>query len=223
MKYRHEYKHVITYIDYLTVRQRLLMLCQRDKYTREAGHYLVRSLYFDNANNKALFEKIDGVNDREKYRIRYYNGDLSFIRLERKSKHNGLCYKQSSRITADQVKNLLKYNWHFLQEVKDPLFSILYFNIITLGLRPKTIIDYQREAYIYPVGNIRITFDSNIRTGGSSLDFLDPFSPTVSTGPNFIMEVKYDEYFPSILSDAIQTGGRSAAAFSKYAVGRIFG
>ena len=84
-KYRHEWKHEISYGDLVSIRQRLRAVMQSDPNTID-GKYLIRSLYFDNAYDKALREKIDGVNMREKFRIRYYNGDLSYMKLEKKSK-----------------------------------------------------------------------------------------------------------------------------------------
>ena len=84
MKFRHELKQEITYADMLVLRQRLKTVMQKDSHATD-GRYEIRSLYFDNLNDKALREKIDGVNVREKFRIRYYNGDTSLINLEKKS------------------------------------------------------------------------------------------------------------------------------------------
>ena len=106
MKYRHEWKHEIDYADLLILRQRLKAVTKRDTHTTD-GKYEIRSLYFDNINDKALREKIDGVNIREKFRIRYYNGDTSFIKLEKKSKINGLCAKESAILTIYDVMRIL--------------------------------------------------------------------------------------------------------------------
>ena len=92
--YRHEWKHELNYLDLLTIRQRLQAIMEPDPHA-VGGKYLIRSLYFDNPDDKALREKVDGVNMREKFRIRLYNGDASMIRLEKKSKRSGLCQKVS--------------------------------------------------------------------------------------------------------------------------------
>ena len=103
MKYRHEWKHEINYADMLTLRTRLSAVMKRDEHAI-GGIYQIRSLYFDNLSDKALREKIDGINIREKFRIRYYNGNTSFIVLEKKSKINGLCAKESCRITKEEAQ-----------------------------------------------------------------------------------------------------------------------
>ena len=113
MKYRHEWKHEINYADLLTLRMRLSAVMKRDEHAI-GGIYRIRSLYFDNLSDKALREKIDGVNIREKFRIRYYNGDASFIVLEKKSKINGLCAKESCRITEDEAQKIVDGNLEWM-------------------------------------------------------------------------------------------------------------
>ena len=92
------------------------------------------------------------------------------------------------------------------------------------GLRPKTIVDYTREPFIYPPGNVRVTLDYDIRTGLSCTDFLDPDCVTVPAGDApILLEVKWDAYLPDLIRDAVQLPGRHASAFSKYAQCRIYG
>ncbi len=141
MKYRHEWKHEITFGDMLVLRGRLARIAKRDKHAIN-GKYEIRSLYFDTLADKALKEKIDGVNIREKFRIRYYNGDLSFIRLEKKSKINGLCRKESVPISAENVQAVLNGSYRALIEKNQPLAAEFYSKITGGSLRPKTIVDY---------------------------------------------------------------------------------
>lgn len=89
IKYRHEWKHVLNTVDLLILRQRLRAVMESDPHAVD-GRYQIRSLYFDNEEDKALREKIDGVNMREKFRIRLYNCNAAVIHLEKKSKRNGL-------------------------------------------------------------------------------------------------------------------------------------
>ena len=105
-RYRHEWKHQISFADLLTIRQRLRAVATPDPHAVD-GTYRIRSLYFDNAENKALREKIDGVNMREKFRIRYYNGDASLIHLEKKSKKNGLGTKFSADLSAEEAQRIV--------------------------------------------------------------------------------------------------------------------
>lgn len=223
MKYRHEWKHEINYADMLILRQRLSAVAKRDAHATD-GRYEIRSLYFDNAKDKALREKTDGVNMREKFRIRYYNGDLTFIRLEKKSKVNGLCLKDSAGLTKEQAQAIVNGSYGWMMPCEIPLIQELYTKIMRQGLHPKTIVDYTREPFVFAPGNVRITLDYNIRTGMQSTDFLNPNCVTVPAGESpIILEVKWDEYLPDIIRDAVQLGNRRVGAFSKYAACRIYG
>ncbi len=223
MKFRHELKYPITPGEDLLLTSRLRKLFAHDKHADSCGVYRVSSLYFDTPNDTALRQKLDGVNQREKFRLRHYNADLSFIRLEKKSKQNGLGYKRSTRITREQTEKLLTGNFNFLLDSGDPLLQELYSKMRGQLLTPKTIVTYDREAFLYEPGNVRITLDRNLRTGLNSLDFLNPevFHAPVSSGTT-ILEVKYDEFLPYIVKMAVQTSHARAASYSKYAVCRHY-
>ena len=224
MQYRHEWKHEINYEDLLSIRARLRLAARPDPHA-VGGKYLIRSLYFDNLSDQALREKLDGVNEREKFRIRYYNGDTSLIRLEKKSKRNGLCAKLSALLSAEEARKIVDGDLLWMLSAEDrPLLQELYCKMIDQGLAPKTIVDYTREPFIYGPGNVRVTFDYDIRTGLNSTDFLNPDCPTVPAGDAIIiLEVKWDAYLPDIIRDCVQTPGRRVGAFSKYAQCRIYG
>ena len=223
MKYRHEWKHEINYADMLTLRTRLPAVMQRDRHAGN-GAYQIRSLYFDTLSDKALREKIDGVNIREKFRIRYYNGNTSFIVLEKKSKLNGLCAKQSCRITKEEAQKLVDGDIAWMLSSDRPLCQELYSKMLSQGLKPKTIVDYTREPFVFAPGNVRVTIDYNIRTGAFRTDFLNPETLTLPAGESpIILEVKWDEYLPDIIKDAVTILGRRVTAFSKYEQCRIYG
>ncbi len=222
MQYRHEWKHQLAYIDLLCIRERLRAVAEPDPHA-ENGRYLIRSLYFDNLKDKALREKLDGVNMREKFRIRYYNGDTSVIHLEKKSKLNGLGTKFSAELSREEAQSIVDGDIDWMISSGRPLVQELYSKMLSQGLRPKTIVDYTREPYIYRPGNVRVTFDYDIRTGLGCTDFLNPDCPTVPAGdPVILLEVKWDSYLPEIIRDCVQTPGRRAEAFSKYAQCRIY-
>jgi SPX domain protein involved in polyphosphate accumulation len=188
------------------------------------GEYKIRSLYFDSPSDKALREKIDGVNIREKFRIRYYNSDTSFIVLEKKSKLNGLCSKDSCRITVDEAQKIVNGDINWLASDERELCVELFAKMITDGLRPKTIVDYTRNPFVYAPGNVRVTIDYNIRTGLNKTDFLNPDTITIPAGDSpVILEVKWDEFLPDIIKDAVGIPGRRVGAFSKYQQCRIYG
>lgn len=223
-QYRHEWKHEISRADLIAIRQRLRAVAESDPHAVD-GKYSIRSLYFDNLYDKALREKIDGVNMREKFRIRYYNGDTSFIVLEKKSKVNGLGTKYSARISAGEAQHILDGDIAWMAACTDrPLVQELYCKMRGQGLAPKTIVDYTREPYIYRPGNVRVTFDYDIRTALRRTDFLNADCPTIPAGnAPILLEVKWDNYLPDIIRDAVQTPGRRVTAFSKYAQCRIYG
>ena len=223
IKYRHELKQEISYLDMFILRQRLLSVMQQDSHAAN-GKYEIRSLYFDNAKDKALREKLDGVNVREKFRIRYYNGDSSFINLEKKSKINGLCQKESARLTKEQTQAIIDGNVGWMKDSSESLIRELYIKMITQGLRPKTIVDYTREPFIFAPGNVRVTLDYNIRTGMLGTDFFNMSCTTIPAGEDaIILEVKWDEFLPDIIRDIVQLKNGRAGAFSKYAACRIYG
>lgn len=223
MDYRHEWKHEINQADLLALRQRLRAVARPDPHAAD-GTYKIRSLYFDNAADKALREKLDGVNRREKFRIRYYNGDTSVIHLEKKSKLGGLGKKQSADLTAAQAQAIADGHLDWMPDSPDELVRELYTKMRMQGLRPKIIVDYTREPFIFAPGNVRVTLDYNIRTGFCCTDFLNPACITIPAGDApTILEVKWDNFLPDIIRDAVQLPGRRVTAFSKYAQCRIYG
>ena len=223
MDYRHEWKHEIGTSDLIAIRQRMRAIAKPDTHALD-GTYRIRSLYFDNLADKALREKIDGVNCREKFRIRYYNGDYSFIRLEKKSKWNGLGNKQSATLSAEEAQAIVDGDWDWMMDSDRPLLQELYTKMTVQGLHPKTIVDYTREPFVYAPGNVRVTLDYDIRTGLGCTDFLNPNCVTIPAGnAPIILEIKWDEYLPSVIRDAVQLNGVRTTAFSKYAICRIYG
>ena len=223
LRYRHEWKHEISYADLLAIRQRLRAVAESDPHA-QGGRYLIRSLYFDNLDDKALREKIDGVNLREKFRIRYYNGDTSVIHLEKKSRRAGLGTKFSAALRREEAQRIVDGDPDWMMDSGRPLVQELYCKMRWQGLRPKVIVEYTREPFIYRPGNVRVTFDYDIRTGLSCTDFLNPDCVTIPAGDApILLEVKWDAFLPSIIRDAVQTPGRHAEAFSKYAQCRIYG
>jgi hypothetical protein len=220
-KGRYELKHYINYADILQLRARLPFVASLDKNAEDGNGYRVKSLYFDNYNDKALKEKIDGVNEREKYRLRLYNDDTSFIRLERKSKKNGLCFKESAIISERECRQLLDGDLSALKENGNPLCLDLYTKMHYQQLRARNIVDYRREAFIYSMGNVRVTLDYDIRTSSNINDFLNPTPVPIPISGVYILEVKYDNFLPEIIRGMVSLSSRRSTAFSKYAVTRI--
>lgn len=222
MEFRHEWKHEIDWSDLLVLRQRLSAAAGPDPHAVN-GRYWIRSLYFDDLTDRALREKLNGVSVREKFRLRYYNGDTSLIRLEKKSKRAGLCGKESALVTAGQAAALLSGDGSWMEEDPQPLVRELR-RKMRGGLRPKTLVDYTREPFVFAPGNVRVTLDYRIRTGIGCRGFLDPDCVTIPAGDApVILEVKWDAFLPQIIRDAVQLPGRHTSSFSKYAACRIYG
>ena len=221
--YRHEWKHIISFSDLLAMRARLRAVAGPDPHAVN-GVYRIRSLYLDNLDDKALREKIDGVNMREKFRIRFYNGDTSFITLEKKSRRNGLGTKYSALLTPGEAQKIVDGDIGWMPASGRPLLEELYCKMKYQGMRPKTIVDYTREPFIYGPGNVRVTFDYDIRSGLACTDFLRQDCVTIPvTDRTIILEVKWDDFLPSVIRDSVQTPGRRVTSFSKYAQCRIYG
>ena len=249
-QYRHELKYKISYPDYLAMRSRLRPVMKADPHASAGGRYLVRSIYFDNLNDKALREKIDGVAKREKFRIRYYNDDLSYIVLEKKMKIGSLCLKCSAPITEEECRKILSGgrssvtdggrsstidggrgsmrngDLSFMKEHPQELVRELYAKMTYQQLRPRVLVSYTREPFIYQAGNVRVTFDSDIRTSLFHQEFLTKEAACISATDepqDVYLEVKFDAFLPEVVQDLIRVKGIRQHAFSKYSASRRFG
>lgn len=221
MKGRHEHKFYINPGDCIQLRSKLQIVAKLDNNVGETGTYRIRSLYFDNYADKMVTEKLQGLSRREKFRIRYYNDTTDFIRLEKKYKINHLTYKEKASITKDQCHHILDGAYECLKENDQPLALELYSKMHFHVLRPHTVVDYIREVYIYKAGNVRITFDSDIRMSNSVNRFLDPELATIPAANAIILEVKYDGFLPDVLRKIVNIDHRSQTEFSKYVVSKL--
>lgn len=224
MVYRNEIKHEISAADKAAICASMRAVARPDPHAGPDGRYLIRSLYFDTPADKALREKLDGVSEREKFRIRFYNSDPSVMHLEKKVKRGGLGYKVSAPITAEEAQRIVDGDTDWMAVSGRGLIVELYAKMKSEGLRPKTIVDYTRTPFVYGPGNVRVTIDENIRTGLGCTDFLNPRCVTVPAGePVILLEVKWDDYLPAVIRRAVAVKSRRGAAFSKYQTCRIYG
>ena len=153
MKFRHEQKYLINYSDYTVIKTRLDKLLEKDENTNEENFYHIRSLYFDDIFNKAYHEKYMGVMNRSKFRIRIYNGSDDVINLERKLKSDRYIYKQSAPLTKDQFYSILDNDYSFLFRSEKELHQVFYYECTTHLMRPRVIVDYEREPYPHHGGS----------------------------------------------------------------------
>ena len=221
-QFRHEVKHEISRTDMLILRPRLRAVMKPDSHAVD-GKYEIRSLYFDNLDDKALREKLEGVNIREKYRIRLYNHNSAVIHLERKFKHGGLGYKDSADLTAEQAQAIADGDVDWMADSDNEVILGFYTRIRNEGLKAKVIVDYTREPFVFGPGNVRVTLDYDIRTGLGCTDFLNPDCVTVPVKDSpCILEVKWDGFLPDVIRDIVQLDSRQSGAYSKYAACRMY-
>lgn len=225
LKFRHEYKYYINLPDYYGLVSRLRCLMKPDQFADQNGRYYIRSLYFDNEEDRKLMEKQEGAARREKFRFRFYNQSFEQVKLEKKTKINGLCNKQSVVLTKEACEKILKGETEWMLRSKERLLAELYAKMTVQRLWPKTVSSYWREALVYEPGNVRITIDSQMRTGIHTRDFFSPVIQDVEFYGTqmLLLEVKYDEFFPEAVRMLLQTGSLQRTSFSKYEGSRIYG
>ena len=217
---RHEEKHQVNLREALVLSRRLEKLFPRDPHAGPEGNYQVVSLYYDDPYDTALRQKLDGVNRREKFRLRYYGKEPAFFKLEKKYKVKGLCGKGSCRLSREEGERLLRRDFAFLLEKEEPLAREFYAKL-RRGLAPKTVVRYTREAFLYAPGNVRVTLDGDIRAGAPER-FLIPKKLLPALGGLAVVEVKYDAFLPEIVKLAVQVPNRQGTACSKYALCRRY-
>lgn len=222
MNYRHEIKHMISPGDAMAIRTNLSAVASLDPHAKQNGYYCICSLYFDDPADTALCEKLDGVNVRRKFRIRYYDNDLSYIMLECKMKQDGVGCKLQERLTLEETQRILDGDTAWMVTSDRPLLVMLFVEMKARHLRPKTVVSYWRVPYVYAPGNVRVTIDWNIRTGPPR-EFLNPDGLTLPIPEDMtLLEVKWDEYLPSVIRQAAALRSRTPSAFSKYAACRAY-
>ena len=221
-KYIHEIKFKISNSAAEVLKQKLALVMDFDSNAYyEDGSYLIKSLYFDDIESSSYYEKMDGVLYRKKYRIRIYNDDDSYIRLEKKMKHNNWTAKEQMLISKDIYSKILEGK---VDEIKDPkgLLEEFIYDMKTKGLIPSVIVMYHRTAYTYPISDVRITFDSNIQSGLYNYDLFDKEAPryNVDEKGKQVLEVKFNEILPLHIANILNDIPSCREAVSKFAICR---
>lgn len=221
---RHELKYFIHPAEVEALRARLRPALRLDSHCRNGRPYVIRSLYFDDVDDSAYYDKVGGVMHRDKYRIRIYNHSDGEIFLERKRKLGDLIQKSSVQITRRLCDQLVCGDPTGMHRANSPLLRDMYVQMRTRLLRPSVIVDYEREAYLHPAENVRITFDLNLRSGLSSTELFNPAIATVGPcdGDVQILEIKYDNYLPDHVAGLLRGIRADRSAVSKYVLCRRF-
>lgn len=243
LEYRHEFKYVVSVSQIAYLRSRIRPLMELDSHTGSGKNYQIRSLYFDDYRNSCFYENEEGTSPREKFRIRIYNASPDVIRLELKRKERGKTHKESCPLSRKQCGAMLEGRLT-LQDIKGQdaacgqgradgesgppcgaydrdrtaVLRKFYLKQETRRLAPRVIVEYEREAYVYRNGNVRVTFDTDIRSAAAGEHFFDPMLPARPVMPTgfHLLEVKYDGFLPDHIYRALQTGNLTLSTFSKY-------
>ncbi len=219
-QFRHELKYVITEGEHKLLSMRMKACLRQDSHaTAHGGEYFIRSLYFDDPFDSAIWDKASGIVSRDKFRIRIYNLSDGVIKLERKHKEEQYVKKDSVTISREDCDHILRGNIECLRDNESP-FAMQFYGIFKANhLQPKVLVDYTREPYVFPEEDVRITFDKNIRTAMRSTDL---FNPNAVTYPVWelrgcmILEVKFNEKLPSYVQRLLTVGAAERTAASKY-------
>lgn len=218
--YRHEYKYLISPQAAYLLKHRLPHLMKLDPHVAEKGQYTIRSLYFDDLVYSAFYEKVSGVDERTKYRIRCYDYDMSLFRLEKKEKKGHLTRKAGQTITLADVQALQKASCERCPDATGELVEELRLGCMGTGLRPAALVDYDRTPFVCADGNTRITLDENLRTVPYCTDLFGPIHgmlPVLEDG-QVILEVKFDDFLPGHLGAALGDIPKIPMAISKFAM-----
>jgi hypothetical protein len=217
-RYRHELKYLINMPDWALLSVRMAGALRRDENVDEHGEYWIRSLYFDDYWNTAYDEKDEGILLRHKYRIRVYNCQENTIKLERKSKYGQYINKESAPLSKGEADAILLGDYAFLEKSCHNLLREFYFELTSRLMRPRVIVDYNREPFVFEAGDVRITFDKHIRAGFGRFDLFDVKLPTLEVLPanQLIMEVKYTEFLPKLVRSLLPPRSSILTAASKY-------
>lgn len=216
-EFRHELKYLITTAQVQMLKSRLTGILSPDSHA-VGGSYRIRSLYFDDYDDRCFYENENGVDPREKFRIRIYNGSTDRITLECKRKERGKTLKTACPLSLEQTKQLMRGIPIGDIAGQPPLLQKLTVRMLTARMRPVVMVEYDRVPYVYRLGNVRITLDTNISSSSEIHRFLEPDIPRRPVLPlgQQLLEVKYDEFLPDHIYRSLSLNNLSQTAFSKY-------
>lgn len=218
--YRHEYKYRISNMSAELLKRQLGFALRKDKNSGASGGYMIRSLYFDDIDHTAYHEKLSGISERAKYRLRYYNYDTSYIVFEKKAKRDMYSHKESVRVTMEQANAMLHGDRFALHHSDQPLLQEFAALCAVRQMKPHVLVDYDRIAFTHPVSNVRVTLDLNLRTAPFKTDLFNSKHALLPVFPEGeqLMEVKFNEFLPEFIGDLLYDVPKTLVANSKYTI-----
>ncbi len=220
--FRKEIKYVIPAEWFLRLERELDALMHRDA-NGVNGTYTVRSQYYDSIDDRDLRDNLDGLMEKRKIRVRIYSPDARTAKLEYKCKSGSDGVKYSLSLAREEAEQMEHHQFGFLADRPEPLAQQLYLKMARGMYRPKTLVEYDRTAFLYPVSDVRITFDHNLRgtAGGYGLFDPAPFFLPLSPPDVGTLEVKYNDFLPAPIKRIVHRIDSLAEASSKYSQARF--
>jgi hypothetical protein len=221
-EFRSEYKFICTQGQMEIIRSRMRAVLKSDAHQAGAC-YRIRSLYFDDADDSAFFDNDAGVDARRKFRLRIYENTQNGARLEIKYKLHGGTKKDSCMLSADACSAIIRGEIPALREGDPPELQLLSRQMHLHALTPRIIVEYERSAFVSPLGNVRVTLDRNISFSNQIDRFMEDSIPLIPVLPKgvHLVEMKYDELIPDYVLQLLETGDLSRTTFSKYYLARL--
>lgn len=216
--FRYEQKYLIDRFQYEELKRILEVMANLDKHTGVDGQYMIRSLYLDDMYRSAYNEKLDGVYQRKKYRIRVYNCSDDVIHMECKHKAGAYINKESFAITKEEFESIIAGEPTFLLRREGAMAKELYVDFRSNVMKPAVIVDYEREPYVFDAGTVRITFDKNVRACGPKEDLFSKDIPSYSVlaSDKMILEIKFTGYLPERIRQIFKVRNYTQISASKY-------
>ena len=221
---RNELKYYISNLEYHALVNRLKHILKPDAHSTPHKGYFIRSLYFDSHDDECLYEKLSGDIYRAKYRMRIYDTNTDIVKFEIKNKANNHIFKETATISKQSAYRIIDGDYSELLSYNNPVLNKIYKKFTHKQYKPKVVIDYTRDAFMFDFFNIRITFDKNLHSNNTDFDI---FSDNLHTIPVIleqkqIMEIKYETVLPEYIHKSLQLDACERMAISKYTLGRRF-
>ena len=201
---------------------RISEVMKLDKHSLNPEGYNIRSLYFDGVHDHALYDKNEGIFGREKYRIRIYKSSDHVINLERKSKYGDFISKESAPLSRTEYDAILIGHYALLAHRHESLIRDFYYALHYRSFKPRVIVDYVRAAYTYELGNVRVTFDKELKAGVNGIDLFDDriVYESILYPEQLVLEVKFDQFLPDMIRQLVQPERFVRSSISKYVLCR---
>ena len=221
---RNELKYYISNIEYHALVNKLVHVLKPDDYSKPGKGYFIRSLYFDSHDDECLYEKQSGDTFRAKYRMRIYDTKSETVKFEIKNKANNQIFKETATISKESAYKIIEGDYGELLTYNNPILNKIFKKFTAKQYKPKVIIDYTRDAFMFDFFNLRITFDKDLHSCNTDFDL---FSDNLHTIPVIlegkqIMEIKYETVLPEYIHRMLQIDAVERMAISKYTLGRRF-